>query len=410
MKIGLLFPGQGAQYAGMGYFLYQAEPAAKRIFDEISEICKVDTARLCFSKSEDELKKTENAQLAIFTVSMANYYYCVQYINEPYVLAGHSLGEISALTAAGALSLCDAARMVYQRGLLMGKIIDYKDKYFGKMHAVVGLRTHIVEEIINRMDNKAVQIACYNTPNQTIVAGPLDELMLVDEEAKKFGANIIELPTAGPFHTSLMNDVGDEFTAVLQELNISMPKYDVISSVNGKLYTDTTSIKENLNKQFSTPVRWEQCVSKIIDKHPDLIVDMGPGKVMESMIKWTGLKFYTVEENLDSIKNFKTEEIIHTLKRYMGIAVCTPNKNLDMDAYFAGVIKPYQEIQTMVSNIVSNKETNGNEIAEALRLLRQIFRAKKIADKEQKERFVQLRDETGWDEIINNFIDKNYKS
>jgi len=234
--------------------------------------------------------------------------------------------------------------------------------------------------------------------------------MLVDEEAKKFGANIIELPTAGPFHTSLMNDVGDEFTAVLQELNISMPKYDVISSVDGKLYTDTTSIKENLNKQFSTPVRWEQCVSKIIDKHPDLIVDMGPGKVMESMIKWTGLKFYTVDENLDSIKNFKIEEIIHTLKRCMGIAVCTPNKNLDMDAYFAGVIKPYQEIQTMVSNIVSNKETNGNEIAEALRLLRQIFRAKKIADKEQKERFVQLRDETGWDEIINNFIGKNYKS
>lgn len=409
MKIALLFPGQGAQYAGMGYRLYQSEPIVRNVFEEISDACNVDLARLCFSGSKDELKKTENAQLAIFTVSMANYYYCIQYIERPYILAGHSLGEISALTASGALSLSDAAKVVYQRGLLMSKKTDFNNNRLGKMHAVIGLRTHIVEEIINRIDHIAVQIACYNTPNQTIVAGPQDVLELVDEEAKKFGASTVELQTAGPFHTSLMKDVGDAFSSVLQDLNISMPKYDVVSSVDGNLYTETLSIKKNLNKQISSPVYWKECMSQIIDRQPDFLIDMGPNKVMESMAKWTGLKCYTVEENLNFIQNIKAEQIIHTLKRCMGIAVCTPNKNWDTDAYYGGAIRPYKEIETMVSKLESNKEINGNEIVEALKLLHQIFCTKMVAEEEQKERFIQLRDETGYDQIINEFIEKNYR-
>jgi len=407
MKIGLLFPGQGAQYPGMGYLLYQTESIVRRIFEEISDACKIDVAKLCFSSSDDELKKTENSQIAIFTVSMANYHHCIQYINEPYVLAGHSLGEISALTAAGALPLCEAARLVYRRGLIMGKITNND---LGKMHAVIGLRTHIVEEIVDRMDNPNIQIACYNTPNQTIVAGSQDLLRLVGEEVGKYGANIVELQTEAPFHTSFMKAVSEEFAEVLREQKFSAIKYDVISSVDGYLYTNTSSIMENLNKQISSPVRWKECMVQIIDKQPNLVIDMGPGRVVESMIKWTGLKCYSVEENLDSIKNIKTEWIIHTLKRCMGIAVCTPNKNWDTDAYNSGAIKPYQMIETMANDMESTKKSNGDEIVKALELLREIFLTKMVNPEEQKERFVQLCDETGYDKIINIFIKKHYDS
>jgi [acyl-carrier-protein] S-malonyltransferase len=283
-KIAFLFPGQGAQQVGMGTFT-ESLPAAKEIFNEADERLGFSLSDVIQNGPEDKLTRTENAQPAILTTSIALLNALKEFNIKPDYVAGHSLGEYSALVCAGALSFSDAVYTVRQRGLFMEEAVPTG---VGAMAAVLGMEQDVLESITREVTEggKLVQLANLNCPGQIVISGTKEGVETASELARDKGAKrVIPLQVSGPFHSELMKPAAEKLTSVLETIEINNADIPVITNVTANDVTDKEDIKEKLITQIYSPVRWEETVKYLLDNGVETFVEVGPGKVLSGLVK-----------------------------------------------------------------------------------------------------------------------------
>ncbi len=278
-----VFPGQGAQFVGMGKDLYDNNPLAKELFEKANEILGYRITDIMFAGTDDELKQTKVTQPAVFLHSVISAL-CMGDDFKPEMTAGHSLGEFSALVAAGALSFEDGLKLVYARAMAMQKACEMAPS---TMAAIVGLADEKVEEICGEVNKEGhvVVPANYNCPGQLVISGNIEAINEACEKLKAAGAKrALPLKVGGAFHSPLMQPAKDELEAAIEKTDFSEPKCPVYQNVDGKPHTDAAEIKANLIAQLTSSVRWTACVQNMIADGADDFTECGPGKVLQGMI------------------------------------------------------------------------------------------------------------------------------
>ena len=284
-KVAFVFPGQGSQYPGMGKELYEAFSEARETFEEASEGAKVDLKRLCFEASQEELTLTENAQPAIFTVSLAVYRVLESAgVAEKAVLAaGDSLGEFSAAGSSNVFSVADGAFLVRNRGKFMQEAVPAG---LGGMTAVIGLPAEKVEELLRQVKKGFVQVANYNSPEQTVISGEVAALEEAEELLKRAGAKrVVRLAVSAPFHSELMKPAAEKLKELMEELPFRRAERPIVNNADSKLLTEPEEIKDSFYRQVFSPVRWVENVKKLKEEGVELIVELGPKTVLKGLIR-----------------------------------------------------------------------------------------------------------------------------
>lgn len=278
-----VFPGQGAQFVGMGKDLYDNNPLAKQLFEKANDILGYRITDIMFSGTDDELKQTKVTQPAVFLHSVISAL-CLGDDFKPSMTAGHSLGEFSALVAAGALTFDDGLKLVYARAMAMQKACEAQPS---TMAAIVGLDDAKIEEIcasINDGENVVVP-ANYNCPGQLVISGSIEAINEACAKLKEAGAKrALPLKVGGAFHSPLMQPAKDELQAAIEATEFQTPKCPVYQNVDGKPHTEPAEIKANLIAQLTSSVRWTSCVRNMIEDGADDFTECGPGKALQGMI------------------------------------------------------------------------------------------------------------------------------
>ena len=278
-KIAFIFPGQGSQTVGMGKSLTEVYPLSREKFDQSDQKLGYSLSNIIFEGPQDELTQTTNAQPALLTTCIAILEYFKQSGITPDYVAGHSLGEYTALVAAGAFSFEDGVYAVHKRGELMEKAVPNGE---GTMAAVLGLDREILNEVTNDITESGdlVQLANVNCPGQIVISGTRKGVERASIKAKEVGAKrVLPLEVSGPFHSGLMRPAAENFKAILDEITIKNAKIPVIANVSATEMEDATEIKTKLLQQLYSPVQWEQSVQRMIDLGVTTFIEIGPGKV-----------------------------------------------------------------------------------------------------------------------------------
>jgi [acyl-carrier-protein] S-malonyltransferase len=282
-KTAFLFPGQGSQSVGMGEELYQQYDFVREVFDMAEETLKMHIAKLCFKGPMEELTATVNLQPAVTTVNLA----CLAVLKKEGIdfdfCAGHSLGEFSALSAAGAVSVQDTIKLVFKRGQLMHR---ESLKYKGSMQAIVGLPIDEVEGLVAKVQTQGVvSVANYNSELQIVITGSPDPVEKVSTLAAEKGAKSIPLKVSGAWHSELIKGAEAEFKAILTEINFSTPEKSVVLNVTGDIATEAEEIKAVMSRQLCSPVKWYPAMQKMMEGNIETFVEVGPGKVLAGLLK-----------------------------------------------------------------------------------------------------------------------------
>jgi [acyl-carrier-protein] S-malonyltransferase len=276
-----IFPGQGAQFSGMGLDLYENAPEAQELFEKANEILGFNITDIMFEGTAEQLKETKVTQPAIFLHSVI----LAKTLGEsfkPEMVAGHSLGEFSALVAAGALSFEDGLKLVSQRALAMQKACEAAPS---TMAAVLGLEDQLVEDICKQTEGVVVA-ANYNCPGQLVISGEVDAINKACEALKEAGARrALVLPVGGAFHSPMMEPAREELAAAIENTTFSKPNCPIYQNVTASAVTDENEIKTNLISQLTAPVRWTQSVQQMITDGATLFTEVGPGKVLQGLVK-----------------------------------------------------------------------------------------------------------------------------
>ncbi|MEG6511607.1 ACP S-malonyltransferase [Desulforamulus ruminis] len=285
-KIAFIFPGQGSQYVGMARQLYDQFPVCRQTMEEADDILGFALTRLCFEGPVEELNSTVNTQPAILAASIAALRVLYQECGlRPQALAGHSLGEYSALVAAGAMQYGDALRAVRQRGRFMQEAAPAG---LGAMAAVLGLDRQKVIDCCHEAASAGgvVEPVNFNCPGQVVIAGEKGPLGQAMELCRQAGAKrVIELAVSGPFHSSLMRPAGDRLAQVLAEVPVQDPQIPVMANVSAGYLTSATEVKDSLTRQVYGAVLWEDGVGKMVAEGFNVMVEVGPGKVLSGLVK-----------------------------------------------------------------------------------------------------------------------------
>jgi [acyl-carrier-protein] S-malonyltransferase len=283
-KIAFLFPGQASQYSGMGLDLYQKFPAAKAVFDQADAALGFPISKLCFEGPEEDLKLTENTQPAILTVSVAAYRVLSEKAPKPDYVAGHSLGEFSALVAAGALGFTDAVRIVRDRGRYMQEAVPAGE---GAMAAILGLAPALVTEICKRAtDGEIVAPANLNAPQQTVISGSAAAVKRAVELASQSGAKrAVMLPVSAPFHSEMMKPAEERLAVDLQRTTFRDLQFPLVTNVDAEPITSGEEARAALVRQVRQPVRWEESVRELIALGVAMFVEVGPGRALSGMLR-----------------------------------------------------------------------------------------------------------------------------
>ncbi|MBN2765170.1 MAG: ACP S-malonyltransferase [Paludibacter sp.] len=277
-----VFPGQGAQFVGMGKDLYEQSPLAKELFEKANEILGFRITDLMFEGTPEDLKQTKVTQPAVFLHSVISAFVLGDDF-KPDMVAGHSLGEFSALVAARALSFEDGLRLVYARAMAMQKACEVEPS---TMAAVLGLSDEDVEEVCDSITQLVVVPANYNCPGQLVISGSIEGIDKACELLKEKGAKrALKLPVGGAFHSPLMQPASEELQAAINSTAFSNPVCPVYQNVNAYPQTDPEQIKQNLIAQLTAPVRWTQTVKNMVTDGADLFVELGPGDVLKGLVK-----------------------------------------------------------------------------------------------------------------------------
>ena len=281
MSKAYVFPGQGAQFPGMGKDLYDNYPEAKALFDKADEVLGFSLSKIMFEGTAEELKETKVTQPAIFTMSVI----MAKLLGDdfqPMMVAGHSLGEFSALTAAGALDFESALKLVSQRAMAMQKACEATPS---TMAAILSLTDEQVEEICASVDGVVVA-ANYNCPGQLVISGEVPAVEKACELATEAGARrALILPVGGAFHSPLMEPAREELAAAIEATNFNAPVCPVVQNSVAEAVSDPTTIKKNLIDQLTAPVKWTQSVQQMIASGVTEYVECGPGKTLQGLVK-----------------------------------------------------------------------------------------------------------------------------
>jgi [acyl-carrier-protein] S-malonyltransferase len=275
-----IFPGQGAQFTGMGKDIYDSNVRVKQLFDAADSILGFSISQIMFNGSAEELKQTKVTQPAVFIHSVA--IALSQNGQKPDMVAGHSLGEFSSLVANQALTFEDALRLVSQRAQAMQKACEVNPS---TMAAILGLEDHRVEEICAGI-SEVVVAANYNCPGQLVISGSIKGIEIACERLKAAGAKrALPLQVGGAFHSPLMEPAREELAAAIESTTFSIPICPVYQNVNGLPSSNTSVIKSNLISQLTAPVRWTQSVQNMVTDGATHFVECGPGKVLQGLVK-----------------------------------------------------------------------------------------------------------------------------
>ena len=279
--VGYLFSGQGSQYAGMGKDLYESFPEAKTIFDKADKVLGFSISSLCFNGPQEELTKTNNCQPAIVAMTIACWEaYKTRHSQIDGYMAGLSLGEYSALVAAGALNFEDAIFLVRRRGEFME---EEAARHPGKMLSVIGLDLIKVKEICSQAKTEIANINC---PGQTVISGAPEAIEKAQTLAKEKGAKLaVILEVSGAFHSSFMREAALKLAKELEKINITTPRFPVISNVIAGPVSSPEEIKQNLIRQVSSGVLWEDSMKLILSKNVTTFFEFGPGKVLKGLMR-----------------------------------------------------------------------------------------------------------------------------
>jgi [acyl-carrier-protein] S-malonyltransferase len=287
MKIAFVFPGQGAQYAGMGRDVAEKFSAARATFEEADRALGFEISRLCFDGPEDELKLTENTQPAILTTSVALYRVLEERGIQPDFVAGHSLGEYSALVAAGSLALSAAVSLVRRRGRYMQEAVPVGE---GAMAAVLGLDRTTLQSVCERaaasLGGQVVSPANLNSPTQVAIAGNREAVGRAVDLAKEAGAKrAILLQVSAPFHCALLEPAEERLAEDLDRCSFSDLQFPLVTNVDAQPIRSGTEARRALKRQVSRPVRWQETIEKLLDEGVRTFVEVGPGKVLLGLIR-----------------------------------------------------------------------------------------------------------------------------
>ena len=279
-----VFPGQGAQFVGMGKDLYDNNQLAKELFEKANDILGYRITDIMFSGTDEDLKQTKVTQPAVFLHSVISALCIAPEQEAPAMTAGHSLGEFSALVVAGALTFEDGLRLVYARAMAMQKACEAQPS---TMAAIIGLPDEQVEQICAAINREGHVVVCanYNNPGQLVISGNVEAIDEACEQLKAAGAKrALPLKVGGAFHSPLMQPAKDELQAAIEQTAFSTPRCPVYQNVDGKPHTDPEEIKANLIAQLTSSVRWTQCVQSMIADGADDFTECGPGKALQGMI------------------------------------------------------------------------------------------------------------------------------
>ncbi len=305
MKIAYLFPGQGTQTVGMGRDIFEKYEDARNVYKTIDTALGENIEKFTYENSQEELNQTKNTQITIYAMSMA----IVEILNKngikPDVAAGLSLGEYSALTCAGAISLEDGAKIVRTRGRLMQELAPEGD---WSMAAIIGLEDDKVEEACNKVENGFVRAVNYNCPGQVVVSGEKDAVTKAMEIAKELGARkVIELKTSGPFHTEKLQDASNELRKELEKITFDKCSIPVIKNFDGYAYNENDDMVDILANHVINPVKFRKSIETMLEMGIDTFVEIGPGKTLSGFVKKV-CKEKAVEANVLNIENVETLE------------------------------------------------------------------------------------------------------
>jgi malonyl CoA-acyl carrier protein transacylase len=403
-KLALLFPGQGSQHIGMGKDLCKYFPVANRTFEEAGDILHLDLKWLCDEGDIKELTKTENAQSALLTLSVAKYRVYQQELGiTPFSGAGHSLGEYAALTCSNAISFADAVKLVKIRGTLMQEAAQ---NGAGGMMAVARLGKEIIAEECKKCSNQHQQvvIANYNSPNQLVISGHQEAMLKVSKVLTEKGGQVLPLNVSAAFHSPLMQKSAELFEKELAKIKFRKPEWPVIANVNALPYQDSAEIPGLLTKQITHPIQWEATMEYMKRQGIDVAIELGPKHVLKNLMKkcCKSITVYSTNthEDLQELYQVEPEDFIdkrpNFLERCLAMAVCTANRNFNDEQFQTGVIEPYREIKEMYNQLTAEKkEPEIHHIKKAAALLQEIFNTKKVPANEQTRRFKRIFAETG---------------
>ncbi len=283
-KVAFVFPGQASQYPGMGKELAEKYAIARAVFDEADKALGFSISQMCFEGTEEELKQTANTQPAILTCSVAIFRVAAEKGLQPDFVAGHSLGEYSALVAAGSLNFSDAVQLVHKRGTYMQEAVPAG---VGAMAAILGISPAVVADACKRAaENEICAPANLNSPDQTVISGHASAVKRAVEIASQLGAKrAVILPVSAPFHSALMMPAQEKLENDLAKIEFADLKFPLVTNVDADTETLGTEARDALVRQVSMPVRWEESIRELIEEGVNTFVEVGPGRVLTGLLR-----------------------------------------------------------------------------------------------------------------------------
>lgn len=393
-SLAFLFPGQGSQFAGMGKSFWNDFVLAKRLFEEASDAISMDVKKLCFDEDMNELTKTMNAQPAILTVSVIAFQVYMQEIGvKPHFLAGHSLGEYSALVCAGALSFQDAVKLVRQRGVLMQ---NADPQQLGTMAAVTQIHLHTLQDLCSEISTEdfPAGVACMNSDQQHVITGHRQAVERVIKIAEERGAKHTYLNVSAPFHSPMMQSASEQFQAALHQYTFQDAAWPIISNVTALPYRNGNSVSEHLHQHMTMPVRWAETMHHLLLHGVTEVIEMGPKNVLASLLKkiTNHIAAYSLGQTSDihdlSNSAERHKKVVHLRKKQlhkmMIQSTITRNFNKDELAYSNLATPLFAQLQLLKERMERNEnELSEEELEHSIHLCQSIFEAKQIPASEQ---------------------------